>query len=55
MLLWPAGVLAGDQTEISHEVLWMRKAPQIPELGDDGGGGEKVHASKRHQCLYHRE
>jgi hypothetical protein len=33
----------------------MRKVPQVHELGDDGGGGQKIHASKRYECLDHRE
>lgn len=55
MLLWPAGVLAGYQAQVSHEVFGMRKAPQIPELGDDGGGRQKIQPSERHQCFDYRK
>ncbi len=39
---YTARVLGGDQSQISHQLARMRKAPKVSEFGDDGGGGDEV-------------
>src|SRR5579863_4428374 len=43
-----ARVLGGNQSQIAHQFAWMRKAPEVSELGNNGGGGDEVQPAQRH-------
>src|SRR4029077_9883830 len=42
------GVLGGHQPQVSHQLTRIREAPEITELGDDGGGGDEIEPTQRH-------
>ena len=50
-----AGVLTGDETEISHQLARMRESAQITEFSDDGHGGQEVDGTQRHQRMDYRQ
>jgi len=37
-----ARMFGGDQSQVPHELTRMCEAPEISELGDDGGGGHQI-------------
>src|SRR6202140_2841201 len=43
-----ARVLGGDHSQVPHQLARMREAPEVPELGDDGGGGDEVKPAQAH-------
>src|SRR4029077_13454779 len=45
--LGTGGVLGGHQPQVSHQLARMREAPEVAELGDDGGGGDQIEPTER--------
>src|SRR6202521_2591863 len=46
--LGAGSVFGGDQSQVSHQLARMGEAPQITELGDDGGGRDQIEPPQRH-------
>jgi len=43
-----ARMLGGHQPQVPHELPGMREAPEVAELGDDGGGGDELESAQCH-------
>src|SRR6202044_813153 len=54
MMPLAGGVLRRYQAEITHELLGVRESTEVPDLGDEDDGGEKIHPTQTGQCRYER-
>jgi len=50
--LGAAGILAGDEAEVGHELARVLEAAQITQLGGERHGGDKLEAFEPHEVFH---